>query len=96
VEFRNDLRIDIGPTGHGIGFHRDGAVVAFADAGRGWLVGRRAGTLQYPSGDFPAPGTFLTDVGIGLVIDPVGVYLAKGLSYIQERPHVEIRVQHRF
>ena len=96
VEFRHDLRVDIGPTGHGIGFHRDGAVVAFADAGRGWLVGRRAGDLRYPTNAFPAPSTFLTDVGVGLVIDPVGVYIAKGLSYIEERPHVEIRVQHRF
>jgi hypothetical protein len=96
VEYRHDLRIDIGPTGHGIGFHRDGNIAVFADAGRGWLVGRRDGDLRYPTNAFPAPSTFLTDVGVGLVIDPVGVYLAKGLSYIQERPHVEIRVQHRF
>jgi hypothetical protein len=52
--------------------------------------------LRYPSAAFPAPSSFLTDAGVGFVIDPVGVYIAKGLSYIQERPHVEIRVQHRF
>jgi surface antigen Omp85-like protein len=96
VEYRHDLRIDIGPTGHGIGFHRDGSISVFTDAGRGWLVGHRDGDLRYPTNAFPAPSTFLTDVGVGFVIDPVGVYLAKGLSYIQERPHVEIRVQHRF
>jgi hypothetical protein len=96
IEYRHDLRIDIGPTGHGIGFHRDGAVVAFADAGRGWLVGPQSGTLRYPNNAFPAPGTFLTDAGLGFVVDPVGIYVAKALSYIQERPHVELRVQHRF
>jgi hypothetical protein len=96
AEFRNDLRVDIGRAGHGLGLHRDGAWVLFADAGRGWLVGPRDGLLRYPSAAFPAPSSFLTDAGVGFVIDPVGVYLAKGLSYIQERPHVEIRVQHRF
>jgi Omp85 superfamily domain len=96
IEYRHNLRIDIGPTGHGIGFHRDGAIVAFADAGRGWLVGPQSGTLRYPTNAFPAPDTFLTDAGLGFVVDPVGIYFAKALSYIQERPHVEIRVQHRF
>jgi hypothetical protein len=96
AEFRDDLRVDIGRAGHGLGLHRDGAWVLFADAGRGWLVGPRDGLLRYPSAAFPAPSSFLTDAGVGFVIDPVGVYLAKGLSYIQERPHVEIRVQRRF
>jgi hypothetical protein len=96
IEYRHDLRIDIGPTGHGIGFHRDGAIVAFSDAGRGWLIGPHDGTLRYPSNAFPGPSTFMTDAGVGLVVDPVGIYLAKALSDLSERPHVEIRVQHRF
>jgi hypothetical protein len=96
AEFRNTFHISIGNVAHGHGFQTDGAVVAFTDAGRGWLVGPREGTLQYPANAFPAPDTFLTDVGVGVMIDPVGVYVAKSLSTIGERPHFELRLRRRF
>jgi hypothetical protein len=68
----------------------------FTDAGRGWLVGPRIGALQYPASTFPNIRTFMTDAGLGVSIDPVGIYVAKALSRPEERPHFVIRVRRTF
>ncbi len=88
IEFRGDLRLDpFGvfdddwrPWRHGYG--RGAQWVLFADAGRGWLVtpGGDVTDLTYPKDKFPKAGTFRTDIGLGLVLDNVGFYVAKGLS----------------
>ena len=88
IEFRGDLRLDpFGifdddwrPWRHGYG---NGAQwVVFADAGRGWLVTPRAdlSDLTYSKDKFPKARTFRTDIGLGLVLDNVGFYVAKALS----------------
>jgi outer membrane protein assembly factor BamA len=71
--------------------------VAFADAGRGWLVGDRQGSLQYPSSTVvPALGTFRTDVGLGLDLRVIGFFVAKAVSDRNEPANFFVRVRHRF
>lgn len=71
-------------------------VVAFADAGRGWLLGPRQGTLQYTSGSLPGIDTFRTDVGLGLDLGIVGLYVAKAVSDTEEPANFFLRINTRF
>jgi hypothetical protein len=106
VEYRGDLHIRIGGRGDigdeeergwDFSFSRTGSWVAFADVGRGWLVGRdRIGSLQYGPGGFPRLGTFQSDIGVGLDFDVIGLYVAKSLSVMREPPNFFIRLGHRF
>jgi hypothetical protein len=85
VEYRGDLRVRVfsdiddeggrRPRWRRFGYRTDATWVAFADAGRGWLVGPRVGTLQYPSGSFPTVDTFRSDVGLGLDLGGVSLDL---------------------
>jgi two-component system nitrogen regulation response regulator NtrX len=93
-EFRHDLHIGLGPWAKNAQF--DGQWVVFADAGRGWLVGPRDGELQYPAGSFPAPGTFMSDAGVGVNFSPIGLYLAEPISRGTGFPRVVVRVVQRF
>jgi hypothetical protein len=93
-EFRHDLHVSLG--GWARHAQINGAWIVFADAGRGWLVGPREGTLQYPAADFPSLGSFLTDGGMGISVAPVGVYLAEPISRGNGVPRVVIRVVQRF
>ena len=80
----------------GIGFTVRPTAVAFVDAGRGWLVGQPSGTLEYSSRSFPRFGTFRTDVGLGLDLGIIGVYVAKSVSSPKEPANVFLRVHRRF
>lgn len=70
--------------------------ILFLDAGRGWLIGPRSGELRYPSDAFPSLETFRTDVGLGLDLGILGVYVAKSLSHSSEPANFFVRVRHRF
>lgn len=71
--------------------------VAFADAGRGWLVGARQGELQYPSRTLLPPlETFRTDIGVGLDARIIGFFVAKAVSHRNEPANFFVRVRHRF
>jgi hypothetical protein len=71
--------------------------VAFADAGRGWLVGDRQGELQYPSNTLLPPlDSFRTDVGVGLDARIIGFFVAKAVSHSNEPANFFVRVRHRF
>lgn len=103
VEYRSELRahfLDVINSRRmrirGVGFTVRPAVVAFADAGRGWLVGQRSGELRYKAGGVPPPGSFRTDVGLGLDLGIFGVYVAKAVSVAQEPANVFVRVSRRF
>jgi len=102
VEYRGDLRLDANLFGDDddggltLGWHADGVWVLFADAGRGWLVGPRQGTLQYERDRLPSLGTFRTDLGLGLEFDPVGVYVAKSVSEAKQPANVFVRLRRRF
>jgi hypothetical protein len=65
------------------------------DAGRGWLVGKRAGDLQYPSTSLPGLDTYRTDVGLGLDLGILGIYVAKAVSESKEPANVFVRIRSR-
>jgi len=87
---RNGLRV------RGAAFRVKPDVVAFADAGRGWLVGPRAGTLRYGSRSVPSFDTFRTDVGLGIDLGIAGLYVAKAVSEPKEPANFFIRLRNRF
>ena len=80
----------------GVGFTVRPTAVAFVDAGRGWLVGQPSGTLVYSSRSFPRFGTFRTDVGLGLDLGIIGVYVAKSVSSPKDPANVFLRVHRLF
>ena len=103
LEYRNELHssmfdfLNARPIRlRGIGFTVQPTVVAFADAGRGWLVGQPSGTLEYSSRSFPRFGTFRTDLGLGLDLGIIGLYVAKSVSSPKEPANVFIRLHRRF
>jgi hypothetical protein len=103
LEYRNELHssffdfLNARPIRlRGIGFTVQPTAVAFVDAGRGWLVGPPSGTLQYSSRSFPRFGTFRTDVGLGLDLGILGVYVAKAVSSPKEPANVFLRVHRLF
>jgi hypothetical protein len=102
LEYRGEIRID--PFGildeerdqRRRGWGRGAEWVVFADAGRGWLVGSRTGRLQYPSNVVPHLGTFRSDVGVGLRLDDLGLYVAKSISDMDRPLNFFIRLRPRF
>jgi len=102
AEFRGDLHVD--PFGvldeerdrRRAGWGRGTQWVLFADAGRGWLVGVPDQHLFYRSSAFPQLSTFRTDVGVGLVLDNVGVYASKSVSDGRAPINIFVRLQPRF
>ncbi len=102
LEFRGDLQLD--PFGvldeereyRKAGWGHGTQWVVFADAGRGWLVGAEDGGLSYGRRSLPPLSTFRTDVGLGLVLDDVGVYVAKSLSDRSTPVNVFVRLRPRF
>lgn len=103
LEYRHELRselIDLFNRNRirvrGAAFRVRPAAVLFGDAGRGWLVGKREGTLQYPSGSLPSFDTFRTDVGLGLDLGIVGLYVAKAVSAPKEPANFFVRLRNRF
>lgn len=102
VEYRGEIRID--PLGffrgereqRRFGWGRGAEWVVFMDAGRGWLVGPRAGDLRYPASRIPPIGTFRADVGIGLRLDDLGVYIAKAVTDSDAPPNLFVRLRPRF
>jgi hypothetical protein len=80
---------------HGGWRHRAQWVV-FTDAGRGWLVGDRAGDLQYPKDQLPGLSTFKTDIGVGFDAGLIGLFVAKSVTDSKEPPNFFVRVGKRF
>jgi hypothetical protein len=104
VEYRGELPVDIFGAGNEAdgdwreyGWHPTAQWVVFADAGRGWLVGPRQGTLQYDSDILLPPlSTFRTDLGVGVDVGVIGLFLAKAVSTSKEPANFFIRLRHRF
>ncbi len=103
VEYRHELVSELfdmfnrnGIRVRGTVFRVKPTAVAFVDAGRGWLVGPRVGTLQYPSGSIPGFGTFRTDVGVGFDLGIAGFYVAKAVSSSKEPANFFVRIRDRF
>jgi cytoskeletal protein CcmA (bactofilin family) len=102
AEYRGDLwmslfgDLDFNDSWRSSGWQRRAQWVVFTDAGRGWLVGDRAGDMQYPKDRLPSLGTFKTDVGIGFDAGLIGLYVAKSVSDLKEPPNFFVRVERRF
>lgn len=102
VEYRGEIRID--PFGvfdeererRRFGWGRGAEWVVFADAGRGWLVGDRMADLQYPKHALPPVGTFRADVGLGLRLDDLGIYVSKSVTDSDAPLNFFVRLQPRF
>ncbi len=78
------------------GWGRRAEWVVFADMGRGWLVGPRTGDLQYGPGSFPGLATFRADVGLGIRLDDLGLYVAKSITDARTPLNFFARLQPRF
>jgi hypothetical protein len=78
------------------GWGRAAEWVAFANVGRGWLVGPRSGDLQYGSAAIPGLATFRADVGLGLRLDDLGLYLAKSVTDSRTPVNFFVRLTPRF
>lgn len=102
VEFRGDLRLD--PFGilsedrdwRRRGWGRGTQWVIFADAGRGWLVGSPDGKQSFGKNEIPKLSSFQTDVGLGIVLDDLGLYVAKAVSQSQAPVNFFVRLRPRF
>jgi hypothetical protein len=102
VEFRGDLSLD--PFGvldedrewRRRGWGRGAQWVVFADAGRGWLVGPPDGGRTFSKSALPPLSTFQTDIGFGIVLDDLGLYLAKPLHQPDAPVNFFIRLRPRF
>ena len=78
------------------GWGRSAEWVVFSDVGRGWLVGPHAGTLQYGSSSLPDLRTFRADLGVGLRLDDLGLYIAKSVTDPRTPLNFFARLQPRF
>lgn len=78
------------------GWGRRAEWVLFADLGRGWLVGPRAGDLQYPGWALPGLSTFRADAGVGIRLDDLGLYIAKSVTDARTPFNFFARLQPRF
>ncbi len=103
LEYRKELHSDLvdmfnrnGIRVRGSVFTVRPAAVAFVDAGRGWLVGERQGTLRYPSGSLPPFDTYRADAGVGLDLGVAGIYVAKAVSSTKEPANFFVRIHNRF
>lgn len=103
LEYRHELHSDLIDMFNRNGIRLRGApftvrpsIVAFVDAGRGWLVGDRLGELRYPSGALPALDTYRTDLGLGLDLGIAGLYVAKAVSTPKEPANFFVRIHNRF
>lgn len=103
LEYRKELHADLVDMFNRNGIRVRGSVftvrpsaVAFVDAGRGWLVGERLGTLRYPSGSLPPFDTYRADAGVGLDLGVVGIYVAKAVSSTEEPANFFVRIHNRF
>ncbi len=87
---RNRIRV------RGAAFRVRPSGVLFADAGRGWLLGERDGTLRYPTGTIPSFDTFRTDLGLGIDLGIAGLYVAKAVSASKEPANFFVLISNRF
>jgi cytoskeletal protein CcmA (bactofilin family) len=78
------------------GWGRSAEWVVFADVGRGWLVGPRVGELQYGATTLPSLRTFRADLGLGLRLDDLGLYIAKSVTDPRTPINFFARLQPRF
>jgi hypothetical protein len=70
--------------------------VVFTDAGRGWVTGSTADGVRYGPWTLPPLYTFRADMGAGVDLNWLGMYVAKSLTDWQTPLQFVVRLQHRF
>jgi hypothetical protein len=78
------------------GLRADGRWVVFVNSGRGWRVGPQDDGLTYPSGRLPFFEGFRSDVGVGVDLGILGVYVAHPLNGTSRLPRTFVRLGRRF
>ena len=106
AEYRGDLRFSFGLDDWGeLRSHggRPAQWVAFVNSGRGWLTGAAptgvvgdAAALWVRRGRLPSPDSFRTDVGGGIDLGILGIFVAKAVSEPGQRMNFYIRLHERF
>lgn len=101
IEYRGDLHLGITDNLEDylrqyLSAHGGIALVLFADAGRGWLLGPDDGGLSYGTHTLPPLSTFRSDLGIGIDLAGIGVYAAKSVSTPSQPVNFFVRLRHRF
>jgi hypothetical protein len=94
--FAGALRDDASDEWWRPGFNGRMEWVAFADIGRGWLVGPQDGGTSYPSALLPPLSSYKRDIGAGIDFGGIGVYVAKAVSDGTEQPRFIVRLGRRF
>jgi len=72
---------------------RGADLVVLAEAGQAWLLGSGPGRL--PADRLPTLGSWLADLGLGIDVGGLGLYVAKAVT-AGERLRFTLRLDHRF
>lgn len=104
AEFRSNLHLEalIGEKGWGTMRWRPAAEwVLFADAGRGWLVdetsdGALTDALRLRPSALPGIGRLRTDVGAGVRIGELGLYVSRSVNGPEHGVNLVVRLRERF
>lgn len=96
ADYRGDLPVPRARWLDAAGGPRTAAWVVFADAGRGWLVVRGPGDLRERRAALPTINGWLSDVGAGVELGALGLYIAKAVSTPGQPLNVFLRLGHRF
>ncbi len=98
VEYRGDLHFQWRrDRDWGIDVDWPAAWVLFMDTGRGWLVESGVDDgIRYSSDDLPPLGTFRLDIGGGLDLGWIGLFVAKSVSDAEQPANFFLRLRHRF
>lgn len=103
AEWKGQFRVNLFGSEDNLGDRRfvadrfsvDGTWVVFTNSGRGWLLGDR-GTLGAGDGRIPDTGTWRTDIGGGIDLGVIGLYVAQPVSEGGLKPQFFVRLRHRF
>jgi cytoskeletal protein CcmA (bactofilin family) len=102
IEYRGDFTLRLFPREAKPGEARSYRVakpmswVVFTDAGRGWVTGPTADGVSYGTWTLPPLYTFRADMGAGVDVNWLGLYVAKSLTDWQTPVQFVVRLQHRF
>lgn len=96
MDYKGDIRAPRFRSLESYGWPSKLSWVVFADAGRGWLVNKGPEYLRESSSGVPDVGSWLADVGVGLEMGALGVYIANGVSTSGQGPNFFVRLGQRF
>ena len=97
LEYRSDIGLDLVQRWLALVHTGRPAAVVFADVGRGWRVdARERSDITFGTGELPPFRSFRSDVGAGLDLGVLGLYVAKAVGVAHEPTNFFVRLKHRF